>query len=204
MAKRNNSKRDMILDAAYALFIKKGYWDTKIIDIAEAAGIGKGTVYEYFESKDEIIFELFKTKVAASYEHLPELLSKDIPCEAKIKEYLNIELSNTARSTFNKNFLTDLMMKSDAFRNPDLINSIMKLIRDKFSILHKIIEDGVRKGEFRRMDPALAAIAVMGAINFYISIDYAPVDPCCFLPVQRKEEGDNEEFFTLIMHGLKP
>jgi len=195
----------MILDAAYNLFIEKGYWDTKIIDIADAAGIGKGTVYEYFESKDEIIFELFKTKVAASYEQLPELLNREIPCEAKIKEYLNIEVSNTARFAFNKNFLTDLMMKSDAFSNPELIHSILKLIRDKFSILHEIIDEGIRKGEFRRTDPILAAVAVMGAINFYVSIDYAPVDPCYFLPIQRKEDwSNNEEFFTLIMHGLRP
>jgi AcrR family transcriptional regulator len=204
MAKRNNSKRDMILDAAYNLFIEKGYWDTKIIDIADAAGIGKGTVYEYFESKDEIIFELFKTRVAASYEQLPELLNREIPCEAKIKEYLDIELSNTARFAFNKNFLTDLMMKSDAFRNPELIHSILKLVRDKFSILHQIIEDGIIKGELRKTDSLLAAVAVMGAINFYVSIDYAPVDPCYFLPIERKESWSNDEFFTLIMHGLKP
>jgi TetR/AcrR family fatty acid metabolism transcriptional regulator len=67
MAKGNRSKREMILEAAYDLFLNKGYWETKIIDIAEKAGIGKGTVYEYFESKDDIFFELFKTKVAAGW-----------------------------------------------------------------------------------------------------------------------------------------
>jgi hypothetical protein len=54
------------------------------------------------------------------------------------------------------------------------------------------------------MDPGQATVAVMGAINFYVSIDYAPVDPCYFLPIQRKEDWSNEDFFTLIMHGLKP
>jgi len=203
MTKGNNSKRVMILDAAYTLFINKGYWDTKIIDIADAAGIGKGTVYEYFESKDAIFFELFQTKVAAGYETLSELLNKEISCEKKVKEYIDIELTNTSKYSFNKNFLVDLMMKSDAFRNPELIDSIHKLVVKKFTILFKIIEDGVAKGEFREMDPLLAAISVMGAINFYISYDYSPINLSEFLPVQKVKSWGSEEFFSLILHGLK-
>ena len=203
MTKGNNSKREMILDAAYALFINKGYWDTKIIDIADAAGIGKGTVYEYFESKDAIFFELFQTKVAAGYETISELLNKEIPCEKKVKEYIDIELTNTSKYSFNKNFLVELMMKSDAFRNPALIDSIHKLVVKKFTILFKIIEDGVAKGEFREMDPLLAAISVMGAINFYISYDCSQINLSEFLPVQKVKSWDSEAFFSLILHGLK-
>lgn len=204
MAKGNNSKREMILDAAYALFLNKGYLDTKIIDIADTAGIGKGTVYEYFESKDAIFFELFKTKVAAGYDTLSELFDKKIPCEIKIKEYLDIELTNTAKYTFNKNFLVDLMMKSDAFRNPELIESIHRLVKKKFTILHGIIEEGIKTGEFRNMDPMLAAVSVMGAINFYISIDCFSIGAEEFLPFQKTKDWDSEEFFNLLLHGLKP
>lgn len=194
----------MILDAAYTLFLNKGYWDTKIIDIADAAGIGKGTVYEYFESKDAIFFELFKTKVAAGYDSLSELLNKEIPCEKKIKEYLDIELTNTAKYTFNKNFLVDLMMKSDAFRNPELIESIHKLVKKKFTILHGILEEGIKTGEFRDIDPMLAAVSVMGAINFYISIDCLSIGAEEFLPFRKTKDWDSDEFFNLLLNGLKP
>ncbi len=203
MTKGNHSKRDLILNAAFELFISKGYLDTKIIDIADAAGIGKGTVYEYFESKDAIFFELFKTKVAACYEQLSELPDKDIPCEIKIKEYLDIELENTSKYTFNKNFLVDLMMKSDAFRNPDLIHSIHKLVRNKFTILHRIIEEGIKKGEFRRMDASLAAVSVMGAVNFFISIDFSPFGHDEFPPIQTAKNWNKDQFLDLILNGLK-
>lgn len=204
MSKNKSSKRDMILDAAYNLFINKGYWDTKIIDIAAAAGIGKGTVYEYFESKDAIFLELFKTKVASGYGSLSELPDKKIPCEDKIREYLDIELDNTSKYTFNKSFLIDLMMKSDAFHNPDLIRSIHQLVREKFAILHGIIEEGIQNSEFRRTDPKLAAVSVMGAINLYISLDYLPSDPCDLLPGIKAKDWDREEFLDLLLHGLKP
>ncbi|MDD3169345.1 MAG: TetR/AcrR family transcriptional regulator [Eubacteriales bacterium] len=203
MSKDKKSKRDLILDAAYNLFINKGYWDTKIIDIADGAGIGKGTVYEYFESKDAIFLELFKTKVASGYDSLSELPDKKISCEEKIREYLDVELDNTSKYTFNKSFLIDLMMKSDAFRNPDLIRSIHLLVKKKFAILHGIIEEGIKNEEFRKTDPLLAAVSVMGAINFYISIDFLPSDPCDLLPVIKTRNWEREEFLDLLLHGLK-
>ncbi len=48
-------KRSRILETAIRVFAQKGVNNTKIADIAQAAGIGKGTVYEYYHSKEEII-----------------------------------------------------------------------------------------------------------------------------------------------------
>lgn len=45
------SKRDMILAAAIRVFSQKGYHHTRMEEIAIEAGIGKGTIYEYFSSK---------------------------------------------------------------------------------------------------------------------------------------------------------
>ncbi len=204
MAKEKSTKRDMILETAYDLFLNKGFWETKIIDIADAAGIGKGTVYEYFESKDEIFFELFKTKVAAGYESLSELPLRKISCEKKVEEYLDIELANTSKYAVNKSFLIDLMMKSDAFRNPALIESIHELVKRKFSILHGIIKEGISTGEFRKTDSELAAISLMGAINFFISIKYMHMEPFELFPAMKTSDWDREEFLDLILNGLKP
>lgn len=52
-------KREKILEAAISVFAKKGTAKTKAADIAESAQIGKGTIYEYFESKDELIAAAF-------------------------------------------------------------------------------------------------------------------------------------------------
>ena len=204
MAKDKRSKREVILDAAYTLFIEKGYWDTKIIDIADAAGIGKGTIYEYFESKDAIFLELFKTKVAAGYETLPDLLNREINCEHKIKKYIETELENTSRFTFSRNFLMDLMMKSDAFRNQALIESIHKLVAEKFRIMFLIIEEGVKSGEFRNVDPLLATVSVMGAVNFFVSMNFMPFAPCEFLTLENTTAMNGSDFLNLIINGLKP
>jgi AcrR family transcriptional regulator len=200
---QTKSKRDLILDAAYNLFINKGYWDTKIIDISEAAGIGKGTVYEYFESKDAIFLELFRTKVESGYDNITDVLSKEISSDKKLKEFIDIELENTSKYTFNKNFLLDLMLKSDAFRNPELIASIHNLIAKKFSVLYQIIEEGIRNGEFIQMDPLLATASITGAINLYISFDLFPINLTGITPSNYKKNWSEEDFLSLILNGLK-
>src|SRR5215468_9272214 len=52
-------KREAILRAAVKVFAQKGYFNSKVADIAGEAGIADGTVYLYFKSKDEILHSIF-------------------------------------------------------------------------------------------------------------------------------------------------
>ncbi len=52
-------KREAILRAAIKVFAQKGYFNSKVADIAGEAGIADGTVYLYFKSKDEILHSVF-------------------------------------------------------------------------------------------------------------------------------------------------
>ncbi len=58
MARRPDpEKKNRIIAAAITTFAQKGYAGTRIVEVAQAAGIGKGTIYEYFRSKEELFFE---------------------------------------------------------------------------------------------------------------------------------------------------
>ena len=57
-------KREAILRAATKVFAGKGYFNSKVADIAAAAGIADGTVYLYFKSKDEILHSIFDRAMA--------------------------------------------------------------------------------------------------------------------------------------------
>lgn len=204
MTKDKNSKRDRILDAAYTLLVTQGYWDTKIIDIADAAGIGKGTVYEYFASKDVLFLELFQSRIAAPFSHMSHILEKGIASAEKLREYLDIELKMMAQFNFGNNFLMNLVMNTDALRNSALIEAIHKLISDNFKILYTIIKDGMDKGEFRKIDPMMAAMSVMGALNFYFSIRHLPCTPDGFQMDQGMKDWNTEEILDIVLNGLTP
>jgi AcrR family transcriptional regulator len=91
-----NKRREQILSVALSLFFKKGYKNTKISDIAEAANISKGLVYRYFESKAEILFSYLDFLNAC----LEEI--KAIPsAKAAIKEFGLRFLSTPNETCYN-------------------------------------------------------------------------------------------------------
>lgn len=94
-------------------------------------------------------------------------------------------------------------MQSDAFNNTDLVNAIHKLIGYKFSIIYQIMEEGIQKGELQKIDPLMAATSVLGSINFFLSFNNNLIDSEIFLPVEKTQPWDKEEFLKLIFKGLK-
>lgn len=63
-------KTKLILDTALELFAEKGFHQTSISDITRKAGISKGLLYNYFESKDEVLKSIIQTGYEAAYNHL--------------------------------------------------------------------------------------------------------------------------------------
>ncbi|MBX3272784.1 MAG: TetR/AcrR family transcriptional regulator [Sandaracinaceae bacterium] len=64
------SKRERILDAALELFAERGYHGTAVPLVASAAGVGAGTIYRYFESKQGLVNELFRREKRAVTGHV--------------------------------------------------------------------------------------------------------------------------------------
>ncbi len=71
--------RQAILDAAVALFSEKGYEQTSILDLAQRAGIGKSTVYTYFEAKEDIFLAFCDAEIEFSFNALREQVDQGAP-----------------------------------------------------------------------------------------------------------------------------
>src|SRR3954447_13226844 len=67
-------KREAILRAATRVFARNGYFNSKVADIASAAGVADGTVYLYFKSKEEILHSIFDRGVENAINEASELL----------------------------------------------------------------------------------------------------------------------------------
>src|SRR6195256_4121808 len=72
-------KRSAILRAAISVFANNGYFNSKVADIARAAGVADGTVYLYFKSKEEILHSIFDQNMA-------EALAADRKLIAKLRD----------------------------------------------------------------------------------------------------------------------
>jgi AcrR family transcriptional regulator len=70
--KADPNRRQAIIQAASRVFAQKGYTSTRIIEVAQAAAVGKGTIYEYFRSKEALFFAVFESMMEASTEILAQ------------------------------------------------------------------------------------------------------------------------------------
>jgi AcrR family transcriptional regulator len=209
MRKSSQSKRDLILDIAFGLFMERGYLDTKIIDIAEAAGIGKGTVYEYFSSKEALFAELLNTHVVDHYAKLTSELEKVAHSyKDQLRHFVQFERETAERFSNGKNFIDRLSIESGLFQNPILKEVVDKLMTYRLATLHSIITKGISKGEFVDVNPIMATFTLMGAISFFISYSSGLLsqsnDICTYPLLQDTPSWDDDEFFHLLLKGLIP
>lgn len=93
MSSASNQKHTAILDAAYELFGSGGFYETKMSEVAEQAGIAKGTVYLYFKSKEELFMAVTRRDCEGFLLQLQERLKASDTLAGKLsiiaKHHLN-------------------------------------------------------------------------------------------------------------------
>lgn len=205
MAKSNN-KRDRILAAALELFTTQGFGQTKIIDIANAAGVGKGTVYQYFSSKNQLFETLFHEKIMNTCDELRAIFAQTNSAGGKLLEYITFEYNTAKEMNINPQLLYNLSTDFRQSGSAATLTSIHQLLIHRFEILYNIMSEGIAGGEFAPVDPIVATTTVIGAINTYLflSLDlfsdiHKDVHP---LLCRYGKKPNHEEFCSLLLHGL--
>ncbi|WP_062353655.1 TetR/AcrR family transcriptional regulator [Bacillus kwashiorkori] len=106
-ARRREMKKQNILDAALQLFMEYGVQKVSIAEIAKNATVSQVTIYNYFESKDNLVQEVFKYYVDQIWQEQKRLLQSDLPFSKKLKR---IMFGKTQISYgLNEKFFQDLM-----------------------------------------------------------------------------------------------
>ena len=85
-------KRERILQSAIKVFARKGFYNTRVSEIARTAGVADGTIYLYFKNKDDILISLFNDRIGKLNDEMERQLSTlDSPSE-KVKRIVSIQL----------------------------------------------------------------------------------------------------------------
>ncbi|HZK87674.1 MAG TPA: TetR/AcrR family transcriptional regulator [Anaerovoracaceae bacterium] len=196
-------KREIILEVSCSLFFSKGYKSTKIIEIAEAANIGKGTFYEYFKSKEALFFELLNTKFEMDKQMIEEIASSNISQAEKIKSFFQFEIESMENNGASNNVLAQEMISPGFCPSDEIMCLIHKMFIHKYNFLKNVITQGIKKGEFNKVEPALATTALLGSISFYTAFKFNIMNHDVFTNIPfGNPDWNNEEFFRLILNGL--
>ncbi|MBC8233494.1 TetR/AcrR family transcriptional regulator [bacterium] len=161
------AKKLEILNAAIKVFAKNGMVKTKMAEIAQAAGIGKGTIYEYYRSKEEIFHEAFIQIYADMHESVSKALKEtDDPIE-KIKLLINTYLDKFDESEDFVEIMMDFWAEGVRNKNADVLKiiNLNQIYTHHRNLISEILEDGIRKGVFRQRNTKLTASVLLGAFD---------------------------------------
>lgn len=165
MRKQQKEKHDRILKEAGRLFLENGYSDTKIIDIAKAAGVAKGTVYEYFPSKDDIVLEWIDTIMSLGMERIIEEVESRSTSAEKLKTYMDLHMNHFHVIMLIVKVIMESRCYKEAADKDELIRGMVKKIDIMMNMFINIIEQGVKNGEFRSdINIKFATAAIIGII----------------------------------------
>src|SRR5882672_12131387 len=82
---RDPDKSQNIIEAAVRVFARKGYYNSRVSDIAREAGIAAGTIYLYFKTKDDILVTLFRDKMTEFVGSLRKAVADEPDASAKVR-----------------------------------------------------------------------------------------------------------------------
>jgi AcrR family transcriptional regulator len=153
-----------ILEAARKIFAKKGFNDATVDDIANAAGVAKGTVYLYYRSKREVYFAALKFGIEQMYAALVEELKGVSTPEDKLRALISVKLAYFDENRdFFKIFYSEL---GNICIHPGAIDSEFKaLYLEQARLVESILKEGVRKKAVRNLRSEQAAFAISDIIR---------------------------------------
>jgi AcrR family transcriptional regulator len=178
-AQRNN---DRLLSAAVAAFTEHGADDVSLEEIARRAGVGIGTLYRHFPTRQALLESVYRGQVEALRGRAIELLESDAPGEA-LADWLR------ALTTFSatKRNLTSALLETLG-KDSELLSSCSKSICGAADIL---LDRAKEAGEVRADADARDLIRLVHAVN--IATQHLPTDP-----------GQADRLLRLILDGLRP
>jgi TetR/AcrR family fatty acid metabolism transcriptional regulator len=163
MGKRKNSiKYHKIIEAATKVFARKGFYKAKISEIASEARVADGTIYIYFENKDDILICLFEEQMKAVLDNMVIRISEE---DNPVKKLEKFALTHLQLVEQNKNMAEIIQVEvrqsskfMKEYRNDPFVQ-YLELIAD-------IIRQGQKEGLFRKgIIPGVAKRAFFGALD---------------------------------------
>ncbi|TVO60292.1 TetR/AcrR family transcriptional regulator [Denitromonas ohlonensis] len=197
--RRKEARPQELTAAALSLFVEKGFSATRLDEVAARAGVSKGTLYLYFDSKEALFLAVIREGIVPIIEEGRKLLvaHADDPVRM-LREYLfgwwalfgDTELGGVPK-----------LMTSEAQNFPEVAQYyVREVIQPGKALMREVLDRGVAKGVFRQTNSELVTHILMAPLlhlalwrhSFAVCCQVPDMDPAAYL----------ESFFDLVLKGL--
>jgi TetR/AcrR family acrAB operon transcriptional repressor len=167
-----DKKRRDIAVACTELLLDKGIKNLTITEIAKTAGIGKGTVYDYFENKEQIVFEIIRNFIEKHHNNLLEQSDKKTSAKQKILYLFDFFLSEYKSYEKHLDVYREYLSVTLSSKFSPMIEFNKECSGFIRNILENIIEEGIKKGEIEEVSRSLID-GIMRAERGYMVVAWA-------------------------------
>ncbi|MBS4176105.1 TetR/AcrR family transcriptional regulator [Lederbergia citrea] len=160
--KRNKPKYKQIIDAAVVVIAENGYHQAQVSKIAKQAGVADGTIYLYFQNKEDILISVFREKMGLFVEKIEEVIAgKDAAAEK-----LLVMIENHFKRLSADQHLAIVTQLELRQTNKELRLKINEVLKEYFLLVDKILRHGQERGEFPAdLDIRLARQMIFGTMD---------------------------------------
>lgn len=194
---QKEAKRTALVDAALAVFSRVGFAAAKMDDVAEEAGVSKGTVYLYFDSKEKLFEGMVKAKMSPMLNEVQAVMAQPHESAAeRLVAHMKFFYTKVLNSD-RRQIMRLIMAEGPNF--PDLAEFYHQTVLSRGqAMIQAILEQGIESGEFRDMSRIgltqnIMAGALVASIWKLVFDRFEPLDI----------DAHCETHIDLILNGLK-
>lgn len=165
--RRKEARPGELLDAALDLFVEKGFAGTRAEEVAARAGVSKGTLFLYFQSKEELFKAVVRENISGRFKEWNEEFETFEGTAAEMLAYcMNVWWERVGATRASG--ITKLMM-SEAGNFPEIAAFYQQeVIQPGQALIRRIMQRGIDRGEFRPLDLDYAIYSVIAPMIFLI------------------------------------
>lgn len=160
-------KQAQILEAALHVFRERGFHEAKVEEIAIAASVGKGTIYEYFDTKTDLFQQTVKHHLFRFWQSAQEHVQAEASARDKIRRIVESE----ARLLAEENAVVSLLLQDPGPVSTHLKEWLWEQ-RAAFILdsIEGIVRQGIQDGELRPVDPRVAACFIFMVFHAFVAL----------------------------------
>ena len=156
---RQIQRKEQIMDAALKVIISKGYENSRMDDIVDLSSMSKGAIYWYYKSKKEVYLNLVNYWVIKYSTVINHIVEEDDSAADQLKDVFDYFILQYEQDPSAFKALVEFW--SLAGRDKDFHRKVDRVYTKFLEFLERIINRGVKSGEFKKLDVRITALSIM-------------------------------------------
>ena len=185
-------KKELVKEAAVKVMSRKGFYNTRTQEIADEAGVAVGTIYNYFQNKNDILDYIFKSELEKRLNKLKKIQEQDLSFWERLENFFQFHFNEVKENIS----VGEILVREKDFHLKDGSDSINEYLTKIPFLLNNMIEEGLKKGEIKAdYESEIVANIIFGAIQ-------GIVEKSIYSEDKEMLEEASKELIKLLREGL--